>query len=72
MLAEVYLQLFPSGIHLQCEDCDIDEFIPLGNGNKFMEVLNDIYIMTNPNTTYELTEKGKRLLKELEKDEDLV
>lgn len=72
MLAEVYLQLFPSGIHVQCEDCEIDEFISLGDGNKFMEVLNDIYMMTDPNVTYKLTEKGKRLLEELEKDEDLV
>lgn len=72
MLAEVYLQLFPSGVHLQCEECDIDEFIPLGDGNRFMEILNDIYIITDPNTTFRLTKEGKRLLKELEKDENLV
>lgn len=62
MLAEVYLQLFPSGIHLQCSECDIDDFIPKGDGNKFMDLLNEIYILTDPNTTFKLTEEGKKLL----------
>ncbi len=62
MLAEVYLQLFPSGIHLQCPDCDIDEYVPKGDGNKFMDLLNEIYILTDPNVTFELTEEGKKLL----------
>lgn len=60
--ATIILELFKSGIHLTCEDTGADEFIPHGDGNKLMEVINKIEIDTDPDTTYKLTDKGKRLL----------
>ena len=71
MYAKVILELFKSGVHIYCEDADFDDFIPLGEGNKFMDALNEIYACVDPDTVYKLTEKGEEYLKQLE-DENMV
>ena len=59
--ATIVLELFRSGIHLTCEDTGHDEFIPHGDGNKLIDLINEIEIETDPNTTYSLTAKGKHI-----------
>ena len=68
-LTDVTLSLYESGIHISCEDIDLDDFVELGNGNKFMDILNDIYYQLDPNATYEITELGKQYLKDLKENE---
>lgn len=53
---------FDNGIYVECGDLDIGKFIPKGDGNAIMDILNDIDSITNSNTTFRLTEKGKKLL----------
>ena len=69
-LTDVTLGLYESGIRITCEDIDLDDFVEIGNGNKFMEILNDIYYQLDPNATYEITELGKQYLKELKENEE--
>lgn len=64
--ATITLELFKSGIHLSCEETDTDEFIPNGDGNKLMEILNNIQDITDPDARWGLTEKGKRLVQLLD------
>ena len=64
--ATITLELFKSGIHLSCEETGTDEFIPNGDGNKLMEILNNIQDITDPDTRWGLTEKGKRLVQLLD------
>ena len=59
--ATIILDMYKSGIHLTCEDTDHDVFIPHGDGNALMKELNAIYDVTDPDATWELTEKGKRV-----------
>ena len=68
-LTDVTLGLYESGIRIVCEDIELDDFVELGNGNKFMDILNDIYYQLDPNATYEITELGKQYLKELKENE---
>lgn len=65
--ASATLHFYKSGIFIECKELDIGEFIPKGNGNMLMSVLNDIEDCTNPEAKYIITEKGKELLKELNK-----
>ena len=69
-LTDVTLGLYESGIRITCEDIDLDDFVEIGNGNKFMEILNDIYYQLDPNATYEITELGRQYLKELKENEE--
>lgn len=59
----ITLELFKSGIHLMCEDTGHDEFIPHGDGNELMKYINQIEDITDPDATWELTEKGKYVAK---------
>lgn len=59
--ATIILELFKSGIHLTCDDTGHDEFIPRGDGNTLVEVLNNIQDITDPDAIWSLTEKGKYL-----------
>ena len=68
--ATIKLELFKSGIHLTCEETGADEFIPRGDASKLIEIINDIDILCDPNTTFSLTEKGKKYLEELKKHND--
>lgn len=55
----ITLELYDNGMHFICDDADMDELIPQGDGNKLMELLNEASLRTDPDTTYSLTEKGK-------------
>lgn len=63
--ATITLEMFGSGIHLLCDDTEHDEFIPYGDGNKLMEILNEIQDITDPNTVYTLTDKGREVAEAL-------
>lgn len=69
--AVITLEVYNSGIHFMCDDIDEDDFIPIGDGNKLIELINKVQYETDPNATFALTEKGKEYLKRLE-NEDLV
>jgi len=60
--ANINLEMFKSGLHLTCKETEDDEFIPKGNGNMLMDILNKIDELTNPDTRYQITEKGLRVL----------
>lgn len=66
--ATAIFHFFDNGIYIECEDLDIGKFVTKGDGNAIMDILNDIDNFTDPNTTFELTEKGKELLNKLNKD----
>lgn len=59
------LHFFDNGLYIECKDLDIGKFIPSGDGNALMEVINDIDDLTNPNTTFFLTEEGGKLAEKL-------
>ena len=66
MYAKITLDLYEAGIHFICEDAGVDDFISKGDGNKLMDLLNEVEFVCNPNATFEITEKGKKLLKQNE------
>ena len=57
--ATIILDMYKSGLHLTCEETDHDEFIPHGDGNKLMKLLNTIQDVTDPDARWGLTEKGE-------------
>ena len=59
--ATIILDMYKSGLHVTCEETDHDEFVPHGNGNRLMEILNNIQDVTDPDAEWGLTEKGKYL-----------
>ena len=61
--ATIVLELFKSGIHLTCEDTGHDEFIPRGDGNMLVDLINEIELDTDPDGTFSLTDKGKYVAK---------
>lgn len=66
--ATITLELFKSGMHLTCEDTGCDEFIPFGNGNMLMEILNNIYDVVDPDATWGVTPKGEYVYKLVHED----
>ena len=70
--AIITLELYNSGIHFVCDDTGDDDFIPRGDGNKLMELINNVQNLTDPDARFTLTEKGKEYLKRLKENEDLV
>ena len=56
---------FDNGIYIECEDLDIGKFIAKGDGNAIMDILNQIDEVTDPYTTFVLTEKGKKVAENL-------
>ena len=70
-LATIKLELYANGIHFICDDTDMDELIPQGDGNKLMELLNKASLRADPDTTYSLTEKGKAFGKYLDENPDM-
>lgn len=57
----VIFHFFDNGIYIECEDLDIGKFVSKGDGNAIMEVLNEIEDYSDPNATFTLTEKGKKM-----------
>ena len=68
--AIITLELYNSGIHFMCDDTGEDDFIPIGDGNKLIELINKVQYETDPNATFALTEKGRKLLESLENSKD--
>jgi hypothetical protein len=66
--ATIILDMYKSGLHVTCEETGHDEFIQHGNGNRLMEILNIIQDVTDPDSTWELTEKGKYLANLMDKN----
>lgn len=67
--AKINLELFKSGIHLTCEDTGEDEFIPKGNGDMLLDIINEIDALCNPDAIFTLTEKGKEYVEKLKENE---
>ena len=64
--ATIVLEMFKSGMHLMCDDTGHDEFIPQGDGNELMRILNKIYDITDPDARFTITPKGKYVMKLME------
>lgn len=64
--ATITLKLFNGGILFKCEEADVSDVIPFGNGNRLMELINEVEEMCYPDATYEVTEDGEKFLKEFE------
>lgn len=72
--ATITLQLSNDGMFIKCDDTETTEYIKKNkNGNTDMQPLvdfiNDVEDMMDPDTTYQITEKGMRYLKLLEEME---
>lgn len=66
--ANIKLELFKSGIHLTCEETGHDEFIQSGDGNRLIELINEIDEATDPDVIYSITDKGKEILNIMEEE----
>lgn len=64
---EIKIKMYEHGLNIVCESRKIDEFIPHGDGNKLMDILNDIWYLNFAKFT--LTEKGKELLEKINSGE---
>ena len=64
---EIKIKLYEWGMNISCERCKIDKFIPHGNGDKVMDVFNDIWNLNFGK--FVLTEKGKELLEKIDSGE---
>jgi len=62
--ATITLELFKAGIHAYCEEIDEDCFCTNGNLEPLVKLINDAEI-SNPDTKFSLTDKGKRKAKRL-------
>ena len=63
--ATITLELFKSGIKASCEDCNEEEFIPRGDGDKLMDFINNVDDFCHPDTTFTITEKGRDFFNQL-------
>lgn len=58
--AQVTIHFFENGLFVVNENLDIGKFIPSGNGNALMDVLNEIDDIMNPESRFVLTEEGEK------------
>lgn len=68
--ATITLKLFKGGMLFDCEEADVCDVIPSGNGNRLMELINEVEDICNPDATFEITEEGRKYLKELGENGD--
>lgn len=61
------VELYQRGAVIKCED--LDQEYKVDSGNDFMDVLNEITELCDPDATWQLTEEGKQYLKFLEEQE---
>ena len=50
--ATITLKLYKDGIMFICKNADIEEIIPKGNGNKLVELINDVEDLCTPEAKY--------------------
>ncbi len=71
--ATITLELSKAGIHAICEDIEEDVFCPRGgkesNLQPLVEFINKVEELCNPDTTYRLTDKAKKMIAEGRMDE---
>lgn len=67
--ATITLELRKGGIIASCDDINEEVFIKSGDGNALMDFINLVDDCTNPDATYTITDKGRRYLKQLKKEE---
>ena len=68
--ATIVLELHKAGIVASCEDIEKEEFIKLGDGNALMAFINDVEDICDPDATFRLTEKGRKVLEALDSGDD--
>ena len=56
--ATIKLKMFKGGLLFSCEEVNIEDIVPLGDGDRLMELINEVDDLCNPDATYVLTEKG--------------
>lgn len=66
--AQATIHFFEGGLYVECEDLDIGKFIPVGNGNALMDIINEIDDIMNPDSRFSITEKGEEALKQMNND----
>ena len=67
--ATIVLELSKAGIHAICEDIEEDVFCINGNLEPLVELINKVEEFCNPDTTYRLTDKAKKMIEEGRMDE---
>jgi len=69
--ATITIELHKAGLHVRCEEIDVEEFISKGGDlTPLVDIINLAEEACNPDVEYVITEKGKEYLKELEKQQD--
>lgn len=68
--ATITLEMYKKGMKFTCEDIELEEFIPTGDGNMLMDLLNEVAEVCDPDATFQLTEKGEEFYKEHYKDKE--
>lgn len=58
--ATITLKLFNGGIMFSCKNAGISDVIPYGNGNRLMELINEVENLCNPDATFEIIEEGTK------------
>lgn len=65
VFANITLELSKAGIRAYCEELDEDVFCVDGSLEPLVELINRADSLCNPETTFRLTEKGRRELKRI-------
>lgn len=60
-IATIQLHLFPNGIYAECEETEDGTFIPIGDMKPLCEFINKVQGDCDPDATFVLTEKGKKI-----------
>lgn len=66
--ATITLHLTKYGILAECEELEMENFIKKNDGNALMDFINEVEVLCDPETTFQITEEGKKILKELENE----
>ena len=69
-IAEITITLYQRGLLAKCEEMDMEALCT--NGNELMDFLNEVQSVTDPDTVYKLTDKGKEVAKILDAHPDMT
>lgn len=71
-LAEISIHLFPNGMYVECEEIDDAKFIPQGDIEPLVDFINEVSALTDPDATFQITEKGREHVEKLNNNTEIL
>lgn len=68
-IATITIDLYQRGLLAKCEELDMESMCQ--TGDDLMDFLNEVQISSDPNITFSLTEKGKKVADLMEQHPEL-